>query len=132
SNYVAIKGFSNGTIFMGFFLGVAFLMMMASVLMFKLLSSANADIQRYDMLRNIGVRRSVLTKSIYRELFFVFLFAAILGLVHVLVGMQMFSFIIIEPYTKIWIPISIFILIYGIYYVMTVQMYKRIVLPKEE
>ncbi|HLR69755.1 ABC transporter permease [Virgibacillus alimentarius] len=132
SNYVAIKGFSNGTIFMGFFLGVAFLMMMASVLMFKLLSSANADIQRYDMLRKIGVRRSVLTKSIYRELFLVFLFPAIIGLVHVLVGMQMFSFIIIEPYTKIWIPISIFILIYGIYYVMTVQMYKRIVLPKEE
>jgi|SRR5690625_4234439 len=131
SNYVAFKSFASGTIFMGFFLGVAFLLMMASVLMFKLLSSATADVQRYSMLRKIGVRKSLLSKSIYRELFLIFLFPALVGLVHVIVGMQMFSFIIIEPYTKIWIPIGIFLFIYGVYYVLTVQMYKRIVLPKE-
>lgn len=131
SNYLAFKGIASGTIFMGLFLGIAFLMMMASVLMFKLLSSANADAQRYLMLRKIGVRKSLLVKSIYRELFLLFLFPALVGLVHVIVGMQMFSFIIIEPYTKIWIPISIFLVIYGIYYLLTVQMYKRIVLAKE-
>jgi len=131
SDYTAFKAISSGTVFMGLFLGVAFLMMMASVLMFKLLASAGADAQRYAMLRKIGVRKSLLAKSIYRELFLIFLFPAIVGLVHVLVGMQMFSFILIEPYTKIWIPIGIFLVIYGIYYVLTVQMYKRIVLPKE-
>lgn len=131
SNYLAFKSIASGTIFMGLFLGIAFLMMMASVLMFKLLSSANADAQRYSMLRKIGVRRSLLVKSIYRELFLLFLFPALVGLVHVIVGMQMFSFIIIEPYTKIWIPIGIFLVIYGIYYLLTVQMYKRIVLAKE-
>ncbi|HLR41235.1 MAG TPA: FtsX-like permease family protein, partial [Virgibacillus sp.] len=131
SDYTAFKAISSGTVFMGLFLGVAFLMMMASVLMFKLLASAGADAQRYAMLRKIGVRKSLLTKSIYRELFLIFLFPAIIGLVHVLVGMQMFSFILIDPYVNIWIPISIFLLIYGIYYVLTVQMYKRIVLPKE-
>lgn len=130
-DYIAFKAISSGTIFMGVFLGIAFLMMMASVLMFKLLSGANADAQRYAMLRKIGVRKSLLSKSIYKELFLVFLFPALIGLVHVIVGMQMFSFIIIEPYTKIWIPISIFLAIYGIYYVLTVKMYKRIVLPKE-
>lgn len=130
NNYVSLKSFSSGTIFMGIFLGIAFLMMMASVLMFKLLSSAGTDIQRYQMLRKIGVRKSLLNRSIYRELFLLFLFPAIVGLVHVLVGMQMFSFILIEPYTKIWLPISLFLLIYGSYYVITVQLYKRIVLPK--
>lgn len=130
-NYVAFKAFASGTIFMGFFLGVAFLMMMASVLMFKLLSTATTDTHRYSMLRKIGVRKSLLVKSIYRELFLIFLFPALVGLVHVLVGMQMFSFIILQPYTKIWIPISIFLIIYGLYYWITVQMYKRIVLPKE-
>lgn len=131
ADYFVFKGIASGTIFMGFFLGIAFLMMMASVLMFKLLSSATADTHRYSMLRKIGVRKSLLVKSIYRELFLVFLFPAIVGLVHVLVGMQMFSFILVEPYTKIWIPIGIFLVIYGIYYWLTVQMYKRIVLPKE-
>lgn len=131
ADYLVFKGVASGTIFMGFFLGIAFLMMMASVLMFKLLSSATADTHRYSMLRKIGVRKSLLVKSIYRELFLVFLFPAIVGLMHVLVGMQMFSFILVEPYTKIWLPISIFLVIYGIYYWLTVQMYKRIVLPKE-
>lgn len=131
ANYLVFKGLASGTIFMGFFLGVAFLMMMASVLMFKLLSSASADTQRYSMLRKIGVRKSLLAKSIYKELFLVFLFPAVIGLIHVLVGMEMFSFILVEPYTKIWIPISIFLVIYGIYYWLTVQMYKRIVLPKD-
>ncbi|ASK62597.1 ABC transporter permease [Virgibacillus phasianinus] len=131
ADYLVFKDFASGTIFMGFFLGIAFLMMMASVLMFKLLSGATADIHRYSMLRKIGVRKSLLTKSIYRELFLVFLFPALVGLVHVIVGMQMFSFILVEPYTKIWLPISIFLVIYGIYYWLTVQMYKRIVLPKE-
>ncbi|WP_199690111.1 MULTISPECIES: FtsX-like permease family protein [Clostridia] len=131
--YTSLYQVSSGTIFMGVFLGIAFLMMMmmASVLMFKLLSSARADIGRYHMLRKIGVRKKLLERSIYRELFLLFLFPAIVGFAHVLVGMQAFAIILIEPYTKIWLPISIFILIYGIYYVITVQLYKRIVLPKQ-
>ncbi len=129
-DYTALKNVANGTIFMGLFLGVAFLMMMASVLMFKLLSSATADIDRYQMLRKIGVRQEKLKKSIYKELFLVFLFPGLIGLVHVLIGMEMFSFILIEPYTKIWIPISLFLVIYGLYYWLTVKMYQRIVLPK--
>ncbi|UFT99647.1 ABC transporter permease [Radiobacillus kanasensis] len=132
ANYLGFKAIANGTIFMGVFLGIAFLMMMASVLMFKLLSGAPVDIQRYNMLRKIGVRRSLLSKSIYKELFLIFLFPAIVGLIHVIVGMQMFSFILVEPYTKIWLPLSLFIVIYfGIYYLLTVQLYKRIVLPRE-
>jgi putative ABC transport system permease protein len=130
ANYTSLKSLANGTIFMGLFLGVAFLMMMASVLMFKLLSSATADIGRYQMLRKIGVRQAKLKKSIYKELFLVFLFPGLIGLVHVLIGMEMFSFLLIEPYTKIWIPISLFLVIYGLYYWLTVKMYQRIVLPK--
>ena len=76
--------------FMGFFVGIAFLAMMASCLMFKILSGASKDITRYQMLRKIGVRRELLTKSIYKELFLVFLFPAIVGIAHVLVGMNMF------------------------------------------
>lgn len=130
-NYTSLKAIANGTIFMGLFLGIAFLMMMASVLMFKLLSSATADTSRYNMLRKIGVRRSKLSASIYKELFLIFLFPGLLGFVHVIVGMEMFSIILIEPYTKIWIPILLFLVIYLTYYLLTVQMYKRIVLPKK-
>ena len=99
--------------------------------MFKILSGASKDITRYQMLRKIGVRRELLTKSIYKELFLVFLFPAIVGIAHVLVGMNIFGFILIDPYFRIWIPIVIFVVIYAIYYFITVQLYKGIVLPKK-
>ncbi|MDZ4443773.1 ABC transporter permease [Bacillus cereus] len=131
--YEGMLAFSKGTVFMGFFLGIAFLAMMASCLMFKILSGATRDIERYHMLRKIGVRKELLTKSIYKELGSIFVFPAILGLIHVLVGMKVFAYVAIftDPYINIWVPISIFLIIYTIYYWITVQLYKRIVFPKE-
>ncbi|WP_089608056.1 FtsX-like permease family protein [Bacillus cereus] len=123
---------ASGLMFMGFFVGIAFLAMMASCLMFKVLSGASKDLTRYQMLRKIGVRRELLTQSIYKELFFVFLVPAIVGIVHVLVDMNMFSPLLIDPYFRIWLPLVIFVVIYLTYYFITVQLYKKIVLPKEE
>lgn len=122
---------ASGTVFMGFFLGIAFLAMMASCLMFKILSGATTDINRYEMLRKIGVSSELLTKSIYKELFIVFLAPAIIGMVHVLIGMNIFGFILINPYYRIWLPIVIFLFVYTAYYLITVHLYKRIVFPKK-
>ncbi|MGM2836717.1 ABC transporter permease, partial [Bacillus cereus group sp. Bce025] len=44
--YDMFYGLASGTVFMGFFLGIAFLAMMASCLMFKILSGASKDITR--------------------------------------------------------------------------------------
>ncbi|WHY31492.1 FtsX-like permease family protein [Bacillus wiedmannii] len=129
--YIVSHDFASGLMFMGFFVGVAFLAMMASCLMFKILSGASKDSTRYQMLRKIGVRRELLIQSIYKELFFVFLVPAIVGIVHILVGMNMFGVLLADPYFRIWLPIIIFVVIYSIYYLITVQLYKRIVLPKE-
>ncbi|TCZ80118.1 ABC transporter permease [Paenibacillus albiflavus] len=131
SMYQSLHTMSSGTMFMGFFLGIAFLAMMASCLMFKILSGASRDTSRYQMLRKIGVRKQLLTKSIYKELGMLFLFPAIVGLIHVVVGMNIFSFILVNPYFKIWLPITMFVAIYAVYYFVTVQLYRGIVLPKE-
>ncbi|AZJ24279.1 ABC transporter permease (plasmid) [Bacillus wiedmannii bv. thuringiensis] len=128
--YTGIYASASGTVFMGFFLGIAFLAMMASCLMFKILSGSSKDIVRYEMLRKIGVRHELLAKSIYKEIFLVFLFPGIIGMIHVLLGMKIFGLILIDPYFRIWLPILIFLIIYSIYYFITVQLYKRIVLPK--
>lgn len=60
-----------------------FVSFMGSCLMFKILSGASKDSTRYQMLRKIGVRRGLLTQSIYKELFFIFLVPAIVGIVHI-------------------------------------------------
>ena len=52
---------------------------MASSLMFKILTGASRDVRRYEMLRKIGVRRSMLTKSIYKEISYLFIFPASLA-----------------------------------------------------
>src|SRR5699024_4340868 len=122
---------ASGTVFMGFFLGIAFLAMMASSLMFKILSGATTDINRYEMLRKIGVSRELLTKSISKELLIVFLAPAIIGMVHVLIGMNMFGYVVIDPYYRIWMPIVIFLFVYTAYYLITVHLYKGIVFPKK-
>ncbi|MFY2307189.1 FtsX-like permease family protein [Lysinibacillus fusiformis] len=128
--YTEMKSIASGVIFMGFFLGIAFLAMMASCLMFKILSGASNDVKRYEMLRKLGVRRGVLSRSIYKELFILFLFPAIVGIIHVLFGMSLFNYMVSDPYHDIWLPIFIFFIIYTIYYLITVKLYKRIVLPK--
>ncbi|MBE7128582.1 ABC transporter permease [Bacillus mycoides] len=130
--YQFMNSFMSGTMFMGFFLGIAFLAMMASSLMFKILTGASRDVRRYEMLRKIGVRRSMLTKSIYKEISYLFIFPAIIGISHVLVGLNLFSFILVDPFVKVWMPIGIFLVIYFIYYWITVQLYKGMVMPKEE
>ncbi|MFK4309020.1 putative ABC transport system permease protein [Bacillus sp. RC242] len=130
--YQFMNSFMSGTMFMGFFLGIAFLAMMASSLMFKILTGASRDVRRYEMLRKIGVRRSMLTKSIYKEISYLFIFPAIIGISHVLVGLNLFSFILVDPFVKVWMPIGIFIVIYFIYYWITVQLYKGMVMPKEK
>lgn len=99
--------FASGLMFMGFFVGVAFLATMASCLMFKVLSGASKDVARYQTFRKIVVRRELLTNSIYKELYFIFLFPAIVRITHILFGMNMFSPILINPYSRIWLPLVI-------------------------
>lgn len=51
--YELYNALFSGFEFMGFFLGIAFLTMLASCLMFKILSGAKSDIQRYSMLEKL-------------------------------------------------------------------------------
>ncbi|WP_159722803.1 FtsX-like permease family protein [Enterococcus sp. CSURQ0835] len=130
--YATYNALFSGFEFMGFFLGLAFLTMLASCLMFKILSGAASDLRRYQMLEKIGTRRSLLKKSIRQELGVLFLAPGILGLVHVLFGLQMFSFLLGDPYQKIWLPIVIFIVLYGVYYGLTVLLYTNLVMGKND
>lgn len=120
----------SGFEFMGFFLGLAFLTMLASCLMFKILSGSKNDIVRYQMLGKIGAQRNLLKQSIRREVGILFLAPGILGIVHVLFGLQMFDVFIENPYRNIWIPFIIFFSLYSVYYIITVWLYTDIVLPK--
>ncbi|KRN28197.1 hypothetical protein IV38_GL001650 [Lactobacillus selangorensis] len=131
SSYQTAKALFGGMEFMGLFLGIAFLAMLASCLMFKILSGAANDKQRYQMLAKIGTRRSWLQHSIRVEILTLFALPGIAGIIHVLFGLQMFTLIMDAPYADLWIPFSLFIVLYALYYILTVVLYQRIVLPKQ-
>ena len=128
SAYQLINGFYAGLEFMGFFLGIAFLAMLASCLMFKILSGAAGDVKRYNMLHKIGTQQKMLQNSINKEIAVLFAVPGIIGIVHVLVGVQMFKGLLIHPYSGIEIPFLIFIALYLGYYYLTRYLYKKIVL----
>ncbi|MFD1483798.1 FtsX-like permease family protein [Lacticaseibacillus baoqingensis] len=128
--YALINSMYSGFAFMGFFLGIAFLAMLASTLMFKILSGAGFDAARYAMLQKIGVRPSLLRRSIRQEIGALFIFPGALGVIHVLFGLKMFKGLLQHPYGNLLVPFGIFIVLYAIYYGLTVWIYERIVLTK--
>ena len=129
--YSNVLGFTSAFEFMGFFLGIAFLTMLASTLMFKVLSGAASDKVRYQMLHEIGVRQRLLRSSIRKEIGTLFTMPAILGIIDVLCGLQLFKTLLKAPYHNIWIPFTIFIVLYLGYYLLTVTLYEKIVLKTE-
>lgn len=129
--YNTFNSMFSGFEFMGFFLGLAFLTMLASCLMFKILSGSKSDQVRYEMLQKIGTRQGLLKQSIRREIGVLFLAPGILGVVHVLFGLQMFKLLMSDPYDDLWIPFTIFFVLYFIYYVITTWLYTGIVLKKQ-
>ncbi|BAN74921.1 truncated ABC transporter permease component [Lacticaseibacillus casei DSM 20011 = JCM 1134 = ATCC 393] len=116
---------------MGFFLGIAFLAMLASTLMFKILSGANYDQSRYLMLQKIGARPQALRRSIRQEIGALFLLPGLVGIVHVLFGLQMFKTLLSQPYANLLVPFGLFIVLYGLYYLATVWIYQSIVINKD-
>lgn len=129
--YNTFNSLFSGFEFMGFFLGIAFLTMLASCLMFKILSGAKSDVQRYTMLEKIGTRRQLLTASIRKEIGVLFLVPGLLGVIHVLFGLKMFTSLLSEPYSNIWVPFLIFFVLYFVYYVLTIWIYTGIVMKRE-
>ena len=133
AQYRLVSSMTSGFEFMGFFLGLAFLAMLASTLMFKVLSGANSDKPRYQMLWKVGTRKSLLKASIAKEIGILFALPAVLGVVDVLFGLQLFKSILgMNTYDKLWIPFTIFGVLYVIYYLLTVVLYQHIVLQKED
>lgn len=127
---VLYKDYEKGLLsfeYMGFFLGIAFLIMLTSCLMFKILTGYKIDQERYGILSKIGAPKSGVSTVIRRELLLIFIIPALLGTVHVIFGLQLFNMFLTNPYATIFIPILGFLMIYFSYFYLTYNMYLRII-----
>ncbi|MGX4763069.1 FtsX-like permease family protein [Holzapfeliella sp. JNUCC 72] len=118
--------------FIGLFLGISFLTMLASILIFKILSGAHRDKKRYEMLDKIGARSSTMTKSIARELAVLFILPGAIGIMHMLFGLKLFENMVSNIYSRVPFPLAIFLVLYFLYYLLTLFIYRSIVLRKRK
>ncbi|MBK3495907.1 FtsX-like permease family protein [Viridibacillus sp. YIM B01967] len=115
-------------LFIGSFLGLVFLAATGSIIYFKVLTEAEEDKSQYNMLYKMGVSAKEMRKTVASQVCVVFAVPLIIGLAHSAVALTAFSNLFSMDFTK---PVIIWMLayttIYGIYYVLTVYSYNRII-----
>ncbi len=115
------------------FLGLVFLLATGSVLYFKQLTEAAGDQARYDVLRRIGVSNNEISGSIFKQNAMIFMLPLLVGVVHYIV---VFSWLrrlfgglggisLLEP---VLVCISVFMMIYMVYFVLTVGSVSKILI----
>ena len=82
------------------------------------------------MWQKIGARPAALRRSIRQESGGWFLRRGFVGIIHVLVGLQLFKTMLRAPYGHLALPFGLFIVLDALYYLATVWMYQSIVINK--
>ncbi|MBW7454803.1 ABC transporter permease [Paenibacillus sepulcri] len=112
------------------FLGLVFLAATGSIIYFKQLTEARSDQGRYDILRKIGVSRKDIRISVAKQTFFVFALPLVIGILHssmILKALSSINLINGSLTTPIMTSMAVYVVIYLIYYVLTVQSFNKIV-----
>ncbi len=128
---LGIEGASFNVFILGF-LGLIFLMATGSIIYFKQLTEASADKSRYDILVKVGVSNKEINKSIFKQNLFLFALPLLVELAHYLVILnllkRLFSVMAgLNLALPIIICVATFIMIYAVYYVLTVNSITKMV-----
>ncbi|WP_099159114.1 ABC transporter permease [Virgibacillus ndiopensis] len=114
------------------FLGLVFLAATGSIIYFKQLTEASENKSNYEILRKVGVSKKALRKSVNKQTFFVFGLPLTVGLIHSSIILHFITnFLSNLIGASIIVPIltamGAFVIIYIVYYVLTVNTYHKIV-----
>ncbi len=126
---------SNGMmLFIGGFLAVLFLTAMGSILYFKQLMDANNDHQTYITLKKLGVSKTIIKKSLLKQMAFIFIAPLMVALVHSFSLLKVMKELVeVEGVSANGYTAGViltFVLLYLIYYLMTVQSFYKVVSQK--
>ncbi len=125
-------GSSTMVVFIGIYLGIVFLISSAAVLALQLLSEASDNIERYSMLRKIGVTRKEINKAIFAQVFIYFMMPLSLAIIHSIFGIKVVNQeMLMMGQPSVLVPALftalILIVVYGGYFLATYTGYKGIV-----
>lgn len=115
-------------VYQAVFLGLIFLIATGSIIMLKQLSEAEDEVDRYQMLRKIGVSSSEITRSIYSQNLVIFLAPVVIAYLHAKYALTALSFLIYGVTTRLTYFIFLGLgLMYFIFYIVTSKKYLAIV-----
>ena len=110
--------------YLGIYLGLIFIITSAVVLAIQQLTESTDNVERYRLLKEIGVDQKMINKAIFTQVGVYFMLPLSLAIVHSIVGLKVSSFIVgvfgnasIMP--NIIITAIIFVIIYGGYFLAT-------------
>ena len=134
--YTSSIGLQAIATFVGFYLGIIFLISSAAILALKQLSESSDNIEKYAALRRLGASNKMLNRALFIQIAIFFVFPLLLGILHSVFGIK-FASSIIEVFgsggllASIPITASMLILIYGGYFLLTYLSSKRIISEKQ-
>jgi putative ABC transport system permease protein len=117
---------STGAIisYLGIYIGGIFLIVSAAVLALQQLSESTDNIERYNLLKKIGVDDKIINKSLLTQIAIYFLMPLSLALIHSIAGLEFSKRIItlfgsISIMKNILIALLVLVIIYGGYFIAT-------------
>ena len=122
--------------FVGFYLGIIFLISSAAILALKQLSESSDNTEKYAALRRLGASNKMLNRALFVQIAIFFLAPLLIGIIHSIFGI-MFASSIIEIFgsdgllASIPMTVSMIVSIYGGYFLLTYISSKRIISEKQ-
>ena len=121
--------------FLGLYLGIIFLISCAAILALKELSESSDNVEKFKMLRRIGVDEAMINKALFRQIGIFFMFPLILASIHSVFGIMFCNNILktmgVNFNLKSVIITALFIIfIYGGYFFITYICSKNIIKEK--
>ena len=122
--------------FGGFYVGIIFLISSSPILALKQLSESSDNTEKYAALRRLGASNKMLNRALFVQIAIFFIAPLLIGIIHSIFGI-MFASSIIEIFgssgllASIPMTVSMIVLIYGGYFLLTYISSKRIISEKQ-
>ena len=128
----ASVGLGGMVTFIGLYLGIIFLISCAAILALKELSESSDNVEKFNMLRRIGIDEKMINNALFRQIGIFFMFPLLIAIIHSIFGIKFCNYILStfgnEQLLQSIIATAIFIIIiYGGYFLVTYSCSKNII-----
>lgn len=111
--------------FLAIYLGIVFMIACAAILAIQQLSEATDNVERYNLLKKLGVERRELNRALFIQILSYFLLPLLLAVIHSVVGLTVASREVIKVFGDMNVASTIFatsvfiVFVYGSYFLLT-------------